>query len=270
MGFDFGIYPVAVSLYLGGYDGPAGHVAPFRHRSGWLALSEARLAMPFGTWQRPLITAISDHGEIYAPWIAARLLQLPMSQPEEAGCEPPEQLEEAMDGLYWDFLGQMDRQNLRFFEEEQERRDAEIRKFEERCSALEARLATAIRAARKERRSTQLCEAGRAESDSRLDRFLAMQDALAVAMRQRVGEMRRDTEDLERAVLSSLTRYGSVEPRLTIRWTARSHRRGMDIRLPMFQEEPYGVSTWPARAKSGMAHGSLDDELAAIRFGAQE
>lgn len=270
MGFDFGIYPVAVSLYLGGYDGPSGHLAPFRHRSGWLALSEARLTMPFGTWRRPLITAISDHGEHYLPWIAARLLQLPMSQPEEAGCEPPEELEEAMDGLYWDFLGRMDRENLRFFEEEQERRDAEIRKFEDRCSAFEARLATAIRSLRRKRRSERLCDAGRSETEARLDRFLAMQDELAIAMRQRVEEMRRDTEDLERAVLSSLTRYGSVEPRFTIRWTARSHRRGMDLRLPLFQEEPYGVSTWPARAKSGMAHGNLDDELAAIRFGAQE
>lgn len=270
MGFDFGIYPVAVSLYLGGYEGPAGHVAPFRHRSGWLALSEARLAMPFGTWRRPLVTAISDHGEIYAPWIASRLLQLPMSQPEEAGCEPPEQLEEAMDGLYWDFLGQMDRRNLQFFEDEQERRDTEIHKFEERCSVLEVRLATAIRALRKERRSVLTSDAGRAETAARLDRLLAMQDELALAMRQRVGEMRRDTEDLERTVLSSLTRYGSIEPRLTIRWTARSHRRGMEIRLPLFQEEPYGVSTWPARGKSGMALGNLDNELAAIRFGAQE
>lgn len=270
MGFDFGIYPVAVSLYLGGYDGPAGHLAPFRHRSGWLALSEACLRMPFGTWRRPLVAAISDHGEAYPPWLAARLLQLPMSLPKEAGCEPPEQLEEAMDWLWWDFLGKMDRENLRFLEEEQERRDAEIRRFEDSCSAFEARLAAAIRALRKERRSERLCDAERAENAARLKRFVEMQDELALAMRQQIEEMRRDTEDLERAVLSSLTRYGSVEPRLTIRWTARSHRRGMDIRLPLFQEEPYGVGNWPARKESGMALGNLDDELAAIRFGAQE
>lgn len=270
MGLEFGIYPVAVSLYLGGYDGPAGHLSPFRHRSGWLMVSEARLVMPFGVWRRPLVAAISDHGEIYPPWIAARLLHMPMSFPKDAECEPPDQLEEVMDGLYWDFLGQMDRENLRFLEEEQERRDANIRQFEDRCAALEARLAAAIRALRKERRRDGFSGSGRADTETRLNRFREMQEELALAMRQRVAEMRRETDALEEAVLSSLTKRGEIEPLFTIRWAARSQRRGMELRLPLFQEEPYGVGNWPARKESGIAHGNLHEELAAIRFGAQE
>lgn len=270
MGLEFGIYPVAVSLYLGGYDGPAGHLSPFRHRSGWLAVSEARLVMPFGTWRRPLVAAISEHGEVYPPWIAARLLQMPMSLPKEAECEPPEQLEEVRDGLYWDFLGQMDRKNLRFLEEEQERRDANIRQFEDRCSALEARLAAAIRTLRLERRLDGLSDIGRADIDARLKRFLEMQDELALAMQHRVAKMRRETDALEEAVLSSLTKHGEMVPHFTIHWTARSQRRGMELHMPLFQEEPYGVGNWPARKESGIAHGNLHEELAAIRFGAQE
>lgn len=113
MGLEFGIFPVAVNIYLEGYDGPTWEVSPFRHRSGWLMMSEARMVMPFGTWRRPLVAAVSDQGEVYPPWIAARLLDMPMSLPKDAEYDPPDQLEEVMDGLYWDFLGQIDVAPLR-------------------------------------------------------------------------------------------------------------------------------------------------------------
>lgn len=270
MGLEFGVFPVAVNIYLGGYDGPAWNTAPFRHRSGWLMVSEARMVMPFGTWRRPLLAAISDHGEVYPPWIAARLLDMPMSLPRDAECEPPDQLEEVMDGLFWDFLGRMDRENLRFLEEEQERRDARIREFEDRCAAFVTKLWAAIRSLRAERRREGLSAARQIEIDARLKRLLEMPDELASGMRERIAEMRRETEALEEVVLSSLADHGEIEPLFVIHWTARSQRRGMAIQLPVFQEEPYSVEAWRNREQSGMAHGDMDEELTAIRFGVRE
>lgn len=270
MGFEFGVFPIAVNVYLGGYDGPAWEVSPFRHRSGWLMVSQARLVMPFGTWQRPLVAAITDQGEVYPPWLAARLLEMPVSLPKDAEYDPPNQLEEVMDGLYWDFLGSMDLENLRMLEEEQERTDAKVRRLEGQCASLEAKLWETIRSLRIERRQDGLLADRQAEIDNRLKRLLEMPDELALGMRRRIAEMRQETEPLEEAVLSSLTDYGEMEPLFTVYWTARSQRRGMSIRLPIFQEEPYSADAWRNREESDTIQSDMEEELAVIRFGVRE
>lgn len=270
MGHDFGIFPLAVNIYLGGYDGPAWNVSPFRYRSGWLMVSEASMVTPFWTRRRQLIAAISEHGEVYPPWIAARLLQMPMSLPKDAECDPPDQLEEVMDGLYWDFLGRTDQESLRLLQEEQECVDAKIRDFEARCATFEDKVWAAIRSLRAERRQDGLSALRRIEIDNQLKRLLEMPDELALGMMQRVAEMRRATDSLEEDVFSSLADHGEIETTYVLHWTARSHRRGMSIRLPVFQEEAYSAEAWRNREESDVFRGDMNEELAAIRFGVRE
>jgi len=247
MGHDFGIFPLAVSIDLDSYDGPTWHVAPFRHRSGWLMASEASMETPFGIQRCQLIAAISDRSEVYPPWIAAQLLQMPMSLPKEAECEPPDQLEEVMDGLYWDFLGRTDRESLGLLMQHQERNDAKIRNFERQCAGLEDSLWAAARALRRECRQEEVSVIRRAEAARQLDRLFEMRDELAFRMMQGVAKMRLEVDTLEEDVFSSLTSYGEIETTCVLHWTARSRRRRMSIHLPVFQEEPYGADAWRTR-----------------------
>ncbi len=149
MPHDFGLFPVAVDIYPQGYEGPAREAATFRHRSGWLMVSEARMVMPFGTWRRPLVACISDHGEVYPPSIAARLLAMPTSLPKDAEADPPELLDEMMDALYWDFLGAMDGENLRYLQDAEEHNEKKLRDFGERSFLVEEKFAVHMRELRK-------------------------------------------------------------------------------------------------------------------------
>jgi hypothetical protein len=264
---DFGVFPVAVNIYIDGYEGARSKVSPFVHRSGWLMASEARMTTPFGVKRRTLIAAISDHDEIYPPYVAARLLDMPVSLPKDAAYDPPGNLEEAIDGLYWDFLGATDRENLRNLREAEERTDAEIRDFEARCVAFERKLWAAFRNLRAERRKRELTVAYRAEIDNRLRRLSRMLDELPLGARRRTAEMRQKTEVLGEAVLSGLHDHGEIERLFVVHWTARRQRRGKTIQLPVFQEEPYSADAWRNRDETGIMHASLNEELAAIRFG---
>jgi len=259
MGLDFSIFPVAVNVYLGGYEGPVWKALPFRRRTGWLMVSEARMEMPFGTWRQPLVAAISDHGEVYPSWIALRLFEMPMSLPKDAECDPPGQLEDVMESLYRDFISKMDGENLRTLQEAQEHTDAKIRGFEAHCAAVETELWRAIRALRSERRQRELPAVRRAKIDTRLRRLLELPDQLVLGMRNHIVKMRRETESLEGAVLSSSTGCGEIETLFTIHWTARSQRRGMAIHLPIFQEEPYSADAWRNCQQLSDSNGDIDE-----------
>ncbi|MCA3160346.1 MAG: hypothetical protein ING31_12285 [Burkholderiales bacterium] len=232
MAFDIGDFPVELDFFLAAYEGPQWEMSPFRHRSGWLMLAEASIWSPFGERSAMLVAAVSDHGEMYHPQVAARLLDVPTSLPRDAECEPDSELEEAMDAAFWDFLGTVDLDNLRLLEEAQNEIDARITAFERDCAAFETKLWTAIRLLRAERRSHSVTEERKAEIEAKLNRYLEMPGELASGMRQRVREMREETEQLETAVFSSLGEIGELTHRSTVRWRARSGvQRHRDIRL---------------------------------------
>jgi len=185
MRLDVGLCPVEVDIFLNAYDGPRWEIAPFRHRAGWLIVSEARMMMPFAVHSRFLVAAVSDHGETYPPGIAARILDIPTSLPRDAECDPPEELEDAMDALYWDFLGTTDLENLRYLQDAEAQATAKIHAFEAECVALEAKIWARVRALRAERRRDGLDDGQRDEIDARLNRLLAMPDELAHGLRRR-------------------------------------------------------------------------------------
>jgi len=267
---EFGIFPVAIDVYLKGYEGRSLEIWPFRHQSGWLMVSEARMVMPFGTWRRPLLACVSDHGEVFPPWIAARLLAMPTSLPRDAEIEPPEALEEAMDALYWDFLGAMDLENLRYLHDAEEQMEVRVHRFEAECANFELRLFATIRELRSEQRREGVPDSRRVLIDAKLKRLNEMLDELACGMRRRTGEMRRETEGLEESIFASLEDHGEIEHLYTVHWTARLSRRGTMLRLPLFQEEPYSAEAWRKSDQSTTPQGSLTEELAAIRFGIRE
>src|ERR1700730_17041689 len=266
---DFGTVPVAVDIYPQGYEGPARETALFRYRSGWLMVSEACMAMPFGTWRRTLVACIGAHGEVYPPSIAARLLAMQTSLPKDAEVDPPEALEEEMDALYWDFLGAMDEENLRYLQEAEERTEKKLRDFEERSFLVEEKLAVHVREFRQARRRADATPERRVQIDAILARLEGIGDKFAADMRKYMSTLRGENEELGEAVLSALTDHGEVEHLYTIHWRVRQNRRGIPLRLPVFQAEPFDVEAWRNRDEPGISSVNIDQELQAIRFGDQ-
>ncbi|KAA5595397.1 hypothetical protein [Blastochloris sulfoviridis] len=245
MGFSLESSPVEVDIHLAGYDGPSWEVAPFRHRSGWLMVAEARLMTPFGFVSETLVAAVSDHGEAYSPEMAARLLNIPAGFPRDAEVKPPESLADRLDALYWDFLGTTDLESLGHFEEAEAANDGKIASFEADCAAFEAKLWTVIRQLRAERRKSAVMPERRAEIDARLKRLLEMPDELAQGMREKLREMRAATGGLETAVMDSLTDHGELEVLYVVRWRARSAvLQRVDCRLPVNRDPGFTRHPW--------------------------
>jgi hypothetical protein len=230
---EMGAFPFELDLFLSGYDGPAWATEPFRHRSGWLMLSEARMMTAFGEHRRHLVAAVSDNGESYLPHVAARLLDMPASRPRDAESYPPAELDDATDAAYWDFLGTVDLQCLGQLTEKQEAVERRIALFEADCAAFEKKIAQTVRDLRAERRRGGLTVASAADIDAQLARLSDMPGELAMGMRRKTETLRHETDDLELAVMEGLTDHGDVMQLCIIRWCARSRGwRSADVRLP--------------------------------------
>jgi hypothetical protein len=266
---DFGTFPLAVDVYPEGYEGPAREVTPFRYRSGWLMVSEARMVMPFCTWRRTLVACVSDHGEVYSPSIAVRLLAMPTSLPKEAEAEPPDVLDEVRDALFWDFLGAMDQENLLYLQEAEERTEKTLRDFEWRCRLILQKVKSLMRQLRQERRDSRTRDERRVQIDAALVRLETLDSTFMVDMRDYISTLRAENDDLIDAIHSGLTDHGELEHLYTIRWTVRQHRRGMTLRLPVFQEEPFSVEAWRNREEPHVYSINLDQELDDIRLRSQ-
>lgn len=228
------IFSVEVDLLLWAYDGPGWDVAPFRHREGWMMVGVASRTTPFGLVTATLVAAISDHGEVYSAAASERILDMPTSHPCDAEVDPPDQLSGVLDAHYWDFLGTTDLECLRQLEEADNINDAKVEKFEAECAAFEAKLWLTIRQLWAERRTLDALSPRRGEIDARLTRLLDLPEELARGMRDKIREMRAATDDLETAVMESLTDHGEFEVLYAARWRGRHKvsNRG-DYRLPV-------------------------------------
>ena len=222
-------------------------------------MAKASVPTPFGLRLQRLVAAMSDHGEVFGPHIARHLLDCPTSLPRDPEGDPPEELGDAVDALFWDFLGRTDRECLRLLHEAETTVGEQIRDLEARGSAFEAKLWGMIRALRAERRQDGM-EVGRRDAiDRQLARLDAMTGELAAGLRARAAEMRRETEALEAAVLAGLSDAGELEVVSTVRWVARSGRRGVALSLPVFQEEPYSFHASHHRVPSAIVTETLGD-----------
>ncbi|MGD0639497.1 MAG: hypothetical protein ABSC22_02005 [Roseiarcus sp.] len=261
MGFDVCAFPVEVDLALFAYDGPGWEVAPFRHRSGWLAFGRAYAETAFGDREAILVAAVSDHGETYGTTAAARLLELPASFPRLAEDDPPESVEEALDNAYWDFLGAVDLDCLRLLGEAQDALDERIRGYEAECTRFELEIWASIRTLRKERRALPAQAPERGDIDLRIEGLESMADDLALERRHVTTRMRHEIEGLEEAVLSGLTDKCEFEHMGLVRWRARSRVSSLDdLWLPSARGQQFTVDAWNARVA-----GQTFERVAAMR-----
>jgi hypothetical protein len=91
---------------------------------------------------------------------------------------------------------------------------------------------------RQERRRNETFPERRAQIDATLAQLEAIGSQFAFDMRNYMSSVRAENDGLRDAVWSGLANDGELEHLYTIRWTVRQIRRGMQRRLPVFQEEP--------------------------------
>lgn len=251
---EFGSTPVALDIYPEGYEGPSWETSPFRHRTGWLMVSEAWFPMPFITWRQVLVACVTDQGEEFPPSIASRLFRMPTSLPRPADHDPPEELEEITERLYEDFLHRTNHDNLLYLEEAADRAEGKLQRFEMRSRGLQNKIDAAVRRLRVERRRS--ADSGqRDDIDVKLHRLSAMTDQLAESFRRRAAEIRAETDDVASAVLAVQGRRGRLEHLYTVSWRTRSSRTRPGLKLPLFQEEPWSVEAWRDRIVNGPSVG---------------
>lgn len=218
----FGDAPVKLDLYLDAYEGPSWKIKPFRNRSGWLTVVEARLPMSFGTWRRTMVACVSDQGEVFASAQAQAVFDIPASLPMEVDDYEPDCLDAAMDDLQLAFMREADRNNLGFLADLNERIETKIAAYEVQCRKIENGIADAMRFLHAERRQLGVSEETLAGIDTKLARLSEMTDALGAGMRERIGAMRADSDIVEAEVMLALGQPGFIDRTTTVRWRAIS------------------------------------------------
>lgn len=210
----------------------------FRNKSGWLAVSEARLEMTFTTWRRSLVACITDEGEIVSGKLATDLIGAPMSLPNVAEEPPPDDLDAIIDDLYWDFLGETDLQNLAWLDDAMERAEDLIRKLQLRCDHVDRMIGAKLRSLRAQRRVVPPGPEALA-IDQKVVRFEEASGQLARAARRRAEETRRATDSIAAEIFDAQKDHGELERLYTIAWRARSWRNELQVQLPLEQESHY-------------------------------
>lgn len=256
------VLPIGLDVYLDGYPGRHADVACFQHRAGWLVVHEAQLEMSFTTWRRKILTCVSDHGEVYSQWTAGRLLSMPTSYPKDPEVPPPEELEEMVDALWWDFLGWTDRMNLRALHEAETARDERIRDIEYRCEAMIERVEDRLRVLARERRDPATSPERRHAIAGVVERLEDSSTELVTVCRRRSHELRGETDALENEVFEALEQtMGDLECLAVVRWQAKRLSKPTVLRHMPPLARHFDLEAWRHRRLAGISNGTFDVAL---------
>ena len=186
-------------------------------------IAQAHRPSPFGEHRATLLAAVSDHGETYSPYVAARLLAMPAGLPREVGEMPPAELDRVMDELQLDFMAKTERAIQLQLEQEALHTDTEVADFESECLALDLKIRQAIRSRRRQRVAASSEDRNRLESE--IDRRSGWAEHLVRGMRAKVQQMRQRYHTLEDEVIECLDDDGDIEVISLTRWRAvnRTH-----------------------------------------------
>lgn len=251
-GDQVGVYPVSVEVFLDGYSGPRRHTYQFLWKSGWLRVSEVEVRTPLANWRKQLVACVTDHGQVIPSGVAARLFEMPVSAPKEVEHAPPDDVDEATDALYWDFLGCCDRMALAELDAANTKVEAYVSALEHRFERVARTAEDKIRAIRKRLRAPNSV-LDREASQASIERLSVMVDRIPAALRKRVLEAREPLNELERKVNDSLGAEGSLREVFTLYWTTKPRWRGRRLRRMPIQEETYTAYSRPAEAEQAAA-----------------
>lgn len=218
---EFGGHPVELEFSLESYEGPKWVAAAMRYRSGWLAVGEVEMQTAFDCTTQVLTAAIDDGGEPLGQWVAEALFSMNSGLPKDLDHEPPEELDLALDALYWDFLGRCDLDHLRMLEERE-------RATALRSGTLEARRRLAYDTAESmilklyaRRRRESGDPARRAAIDVEIAEIEEKQAAAQQQHREILAAVSRELDDFDADVMESLKNHGRLTKLYALHWTVQ-------------------------------------------------
>lgn len=215
---EFGVYPVELQFWLDSHVGPSWVLPALINRSGWLSVAEVEMETEFDRTRAVIAACINDEGAVLGQWVVEALFSMQSSLPKEVTIEPPEELEDALDALYWDFLGRCDIDHLKALEEEERRISEAIVRLERRrrdvYEQVEVFLSSLYARRRRERGNDELCKM----LDSKIKEVETKQAEAEIWYRDRLLELQTELANFETLVLASLQNHGSMRPLYTVYW----------------------------------------------------
>ena len=218
---EFGVYPVELHFSLDSHVGPSWIVPAMFNRSGWLSVAEVEMDTEFDRTRAVIAACVNDEGEVLGQWVVEELFSMQSSLPQEVVVEPPDDLAEALDALYWDFLGRCDIAHLKTLEEEERRVSSALARLEllrrEVYEKVEAFLSSLYARRRRERGNDELCRM----IDAKIEEVETKQTETEIWHRGRLQELQAELATFESQVLAALQNHGNLRPLYTVYWQAR-------------------------------------------------
>ncbi|CDZ35840.1 Hypothetical protein NGAL_HAMBI1146_15820 [Neorhizobium galegae bv. officinalis] len=247
---EFGVYPVELHFSLDSHVGPSWVVPALFNRSGWLSVAELEMETEFDRTRAVIAACINDEGEVLGQWVVEALFSMQSSLPHEVVIEPPDDLADALDALYWDFLGRCDIAHLKTLEEEERRISSAIARLELRrrevYEKVEMFLSSLFARRRRERGNDELCTM----IDAKIEEVETKQAETEIWHRGRLQELQAELATFESQVLAALQNHGSLRPLYTVYWQTRHSKvrtlanTGFEMRfgLPVPQADKVDLS----------------------------
>jgi ribonuclease HI len=230
---EFGAVPVQVDFWVDSLSLPYRFRRHFYRREGWLQAVRCKLDTFVSSHEKTVLAACNEQGEIISEWYASRLLDMECGIPKEAYFDPPPELEDISDALYWDFLGTCDLQNLRMLRALESDTEQQLDDLSSRADAIFEDAETYVSTIRRKMRSPDCAPENRRHYRDQIE---LVEDKLTSAMRwvrSQMDDIRHASARTERDILDSLTVHGEKEALFTVHWRTRSNWRQIRIDFPL-------------------------------------
>ncbi len=215
---EFGTYPVELEFSLDSYVGPAWVVPALFNRSGWLSVAEVDMETEFDRTTAVVAACVNDEGEVQGQWVTEALFSMRCSLPREALTEPPDDLELALDALYWDFLGRCDLQHLRQLEEREANARSTIARLELRRREVYEKVETVLSGLYARRRREHDNPDLRRVIDAKIAEIEEKQGETEHWHQQQLTRVSNELDEFERQAFAALRNHGRMAPLYTLRW----------------------------------------------------
>lgn len=220
--YQSGALPFTVEAYIDTYHGPAWVRRQLRGRSGWLQVSRARLITDISDWSATIVAGMTDDGDRLGRMTANAFLAMRTSGPQTCFDNPPDELADFSEMLFWDFLGRCDLRHLEMLEGAEMELAASLAAEQSRGETVLGEAERYIADLRRQRRALQADQQQRAGIDDRIAMMEDKHTAASAWLVRHLALLREEGEAFEADVMAALENHGEVEDLYSVHWVARS------------------------------------------------
>lgn len=189
-----------------------------------------------GSYEETVVIACNGQGIAYSRFLTKTLLSLETSYPNECHFDPPPELLDCADALYWDFLGRCDLSALKALRLAESETDEKLNNLQERVDRLSGQTHWVIAHLRRRLRMETLTSDERISLKSRIAKLQEGMERTAYQTMEQSRELRAQLESLTNDTLDSITIDGEMEVLWTVHWRTRTGRRMFELKLPLQEE----------------------------------